>query len=176
MDKSRKREESEDFEALSLRFRAPLVAYFLNRVGDRSEAEDLAQDVFVRLANRPDSLESADAYVFTIAANLLKDRARRRQARQTTAHLSLDAETEPESPNLVEDRHPQRVLIAKEELGEVITALEALGERTRDIFILARLERMRQREIANLFGITVGAVEKHIAKAAAYLGARFQQP
>jgi hypothetical protein len=36
MDTSRKREESKDFEALSLRFRAPLVAYFLNRGGDRS--------------------------------------------------------------------------------------------------------------------------------------------
>jgi RNA polymerase sigma factor (sigma-70 family) len=163
-------------EALSLRFRGPLVAYFLNRVGDRSEAEDLAQDVFVRLANRPDALQSAPAYIFTIASNLLKDRGRKRLAHRFSAHRSLDETLQHSAPGreLIEERNPERVLLAKEKLEEVILALEGLGERTRDIFILVRLERMRQRDIAAMFGITVGAVEKHVIKASAFLGSKFQ--
>src|ERR1700761_2491477 len=100
MDRSQPRPtENAEFEALSLRFRAPLVAYFLNRVGDRHEAEDLAQDVFVRIAGRPQALESPEGYVFTVAANLLKDRNRRRIARRTSAHHSLDTVAQPQIEN-----------------------------------------------------------------------------
>ncbi len=48
-------------------------------------------------------------------------------------------------------------------------ALESLGERTRRIFILRRLEQMKCQEIADLFGISVKAVEHHIARALAHL-------
>jgi hypothetical protein len=68
---------------LARRMRPALVSYFLRRVRDPSEAEDLAHEVFLRLAGtRLDSLRSADAYVFQIAANLLNDRARRNKVRE----------------------------------------------------------------------------------------------
>ena len=69
------------------------------------------------------------------------------------------------SEALVEDREPERVLLSQESLAEVLNALDELGERTRDIFMMYRLERMKHRDIAALYGITVSAVEKHIAKA-----------
>ncbi len=47
--------------------------------------------------------------------------------------------------------------------------LSALPERTRHIFLLYRLEKMRRAEIASLFGISVSGVEKHIARAVARL-------
>ena len=49
-------------------FRGPLVAYFLKRVKSRNEAEDLTQEVFVRLLNHPDKNngQTIDGYVFTI--------------------------------------------------------------------------------------------------------------
>src|SRR3984893_2747394 len=59
-------------------FRGPLVAYFLKRVKNRNEAEDLTQEVFVRLLNHPDKNngQTIEGYVFTIAANLLRDRVK----------------------------------------------------------------------------------------------------
>jgi hypothetical protein len=50
-------------------------------VGSDFTAEELAQDVFVRVANRPRGIASRDAYVFTIVAILLRDRNRRRPFR-----------------------------------------------------------------------------------------------
>ena len=50
--------------------------------------------------------------------------------------------------------------------------MEGLSERTRDIFILARIEHMHQRDIAKLFGISVSAVEKHVMKALSQIGKR----
>jgi len=162
------------------RLRRPLVNFFFRRVLDRTEAEDLTQEAFARLSRHPDMARStgAAAYVFVIAANLLKDRARARAARKTADHRSLG--DLPDSafidPGLVERRDPERVLMGRERLSEIIGALGELGERTRDIFILSRLENLSHREIAAAFGISVSAVEKHIMKAMAYLGARFLAP
>lgn len=161
---------------LDSRFRGPLLAYFRRRVADTSEAEDLTQEVFVRLARQADFPHSnAQAYVFVTAANLLKDRARLRQTHQAGAHASLDDPNAKSLQALAEDRHPERVLAGKDTLREFLEGLAALNERTRDIFILARIEHMSQRDIAKLFGITVSAVEKHIMKALDHLGARLSR-
>lgn len=165
---------------LDSRFRAPLLAYFTRRVQDRSEAEDLTQEVFVRLMRQAQQprREAVQAYVFVTAANLLKDRARLRVTHRTQAHRSLDeiAETSAAAHALVEDRNPERVLTGKDTLREFVSALKELSERTRDIFILSRIEHMHQGDIAKLFGISVSAVEKHVMKALNHLGARLAPP
>lgn len=160
-------------------FRGPLFAYFLKRVNSRSEAEDLTQEVFVRLLNHPDKNngQTIEGYVFTIAANLLRDRAKSAAARYRQTHRvdPLD-EKDAFTTNLVEDRNPERVLVGRQTVQDVLEALAELGERTRDIFILARLENVQHREIAALYGISVSAVEKKMMQAMAHLGARFLEP
>jgi RNA polymerase sigma factor (sigma-70 family) len=161
-------------------FRGPLVGYFMKRVNSRNEAEDLTQEVFIRLLNHPDKNngQTIDGYVFTIAANLLRDRAKSAATAHRTRIQSLDALDEKDafSANLVEDRNPERVLVGKQTIQDVLDALSELGERTRDVFILARLENLQHREIASIYGISVSAVEKMMMKAMAHLGARFLQP
>jgi RNA polymerase sigma-70 factor (ECF subfamily) len=164
---------------LDARFRTPLFNYFFRRVQDRSEAEDLTQETFVRLARHPDKScgQGAQAYVFTIAANLLTDRARSRASRKVKEHRSLGDILEQPGfvRELAEDRDPERVLVARETLKDVMAALGELSERTRHIFILSRLENMQHRDIAALYGISISAVEKHVVKALASLGGRFFQ-
>lgn len=162
---------------LARTFRAPLLAYFSKRVHSRIEAEDLAQEVFVRLLHHPDRHqgETIEAYVFTIAANLLKDRLKSVSATQERLSYNVDqlAEAGYFPAALIEDRDPERVLLGRETVEDVLGALAELGERTRDVFILARLEHLQHREIAELFGISVSSVEKMIMKAMAHIGARF---
>ena len=161
-------------------FRGPLVAYFLKRVKSRNEAEDLTQEVFVRLLNHPDKNngQTIEGYVFTIAANLLRDRAKSvATVHQKNSHsLDLLDEKDASTANLVEDRNPERVLVGRQTIQDVLEALAELGERNRDVFILARLENVQHREIAMLYGISVSAVEKIMMKAMAHLGARFLEP
>jgi len=166
---------------LAARYRRPLMSYFLRRARDRQDAEDLTQEVFLRILRRDEAvpLENAEVYLFRIAANLLRDRARRAGTHRSSAHASLDAAA-PEfsdsgllAPGLVEDRGPERVLLSQESLTEVLRALDELGDRTRDIFMLFRLEKMKHRDIAAIYGMTVSAVEKHIAKAGVHLARRF---
>jgi RNA polymerase sigma factor (sigma-70 family) len=161
-------------------FRGPLLAYFLKRVKSRNEAEDLTQEVFVRLLNHPDrnNGHTLEGYVFTIAGNLLRDRAKSAALAHDRQAQSLDllAEKDAFSANLVEDRNPERVLVGKQTVQDVLDALAELGERTRDVFILARLENVQHREIAAIYGVSVSMVEKMMMKAMAHLGARFLEP
>ena len=162
---------------LDARYRTALMNYFLRRVRDRTEAEDLTQEVFLRIVRRgdPAPLENAEVFLFSIAGNLLRDRGRRQDSRHGADHASLDApgfnfqDAGILSEALVEDRGPERVLLSQESLAEVMRALDELGERTRDIFMMFRLEKMKHRDIAALYGITVSAVEKHIARAGVHL-------
>jgi RNA polymerase sigma-70 factor (ECF subfamily) len=154
------------------RFRIPLLRYFLRRVGVLADAEDLVQEVFVGLLKRApgDRILNSGAFVYAAAGNLLRDRARRLRSRPSAP--PGDAET-AESQGPVEDFTPERVLISKERLSEVLACLDELPPKTRDAFLLFRLERMKQGEIARALGLSVSAVEKHVARAVAHLAQRF---
>lgn len=160
---------------LYARFRRPLLAYFQKRVGDRAEAEDLTQDVFVRLVGAAslDQVTNTDAYVFKIASNLLHDRNRRAMQKGRHEEISLDGAPIDELVNqFVEELGPERVLLGKEALADVLKVLDELGERTRNIFALSRLENMKQRDIAVLYGIAPSTVEKHVMRALMHLALR----
>jgi RNA polymerase sigma factor (sigma-70 family) len=153
---------------LSERYRQPLTAYFRRRVGSANEAEDLSQEVFLRLVRRPDveRIDNPEAFLFRIAVNLLRDRSRRgktRDGRLADATQAADG---------VEDLSPERVFDARQHLEVVLDVLAQLDERTRDAFILHRLEGMKHAQIAELYGVSVSSVEKYIIKALAALAER----
>lgn len=155
-----------DGATLTATLRPALVKFFMRKCRNAAEAEDLAQDVLVRaLAHSAwEGPEQAKGYIFRAAVNRWHDRQRRAATHgvnvewDDAASFALDVE-----------KSPERVLVVREELHRVAAALESLSERTRDVFMLIRVEHMKQAEIAALFGISVSAVEKHYAKALAHL-------
>lgn len=145
---------------LSNRLRPALVAFFQRRLRDPSLAEDLTQDLFCRLASGPQHVvDNPEAYIFRIAANLVNDHYRREIVRNRFQHSEMQSSSEIDQLDAV------RTLEARESVGQVALTLNRLPERTRHIFILYRLEGMPRKSIADLFGISVSAVEKHIATA-----------
>lgn len=154
--------------SLDARFRRRLMAYFLNRVGDRAEAEDLTQQTFLRVlgADRRD-VANPGAFVFRVAANLLHDQRRDRARRGGRQTVSLDDETVVLFPT--DGLTPERILLAREDVAQVLTALGELSETTSDIFMLFRFENLRQREIAERLGMSQAAVEKQVLRATLHL-------
>jgi RNA polymerase sigma-70 factor (ECF subfamily) len=113
------------------------------------------------------SSEQAKAYIFKVAVNRWRDHNRlawRRGAPVEWDDAAIFAQ--------VEETSPERVLSSEQELQVVVHALRELSERTRDVFMLDRLEHLKHGQIAELFGISVSAVEKHVAKAVAHLARR----
>lgn len=158
-------EVSNDRQAFDRRWRPALLAYFMRRVRSHAEAEDLTQEVFARLAGKDAGGDMPiDAYVFQIAANLLRDRARRQQVR--TRYLEEHAAIEGERIDALD---PYRITAGREAHAILLTGLARLPDRTRTIFILYRLENMTLDAIAETIGISKSAVKKHVMKAMATL-------
>ncbi|MBB5712491.1 RNA polymerase sigma factor [Sphingomonas xinjiangensis] len=166
-------EEAERARSLakdSEKLRRSLTRYFERRVQDGSEAEDLVQEVFVRIVQRVSAAEidHFSGYVFQTARSVLSDRQRRRAARHANEHVTFEPEVH-RGEDLDAGRHAE----AKAELRAATKALLDLPERTRTVFVLRRLEGLRHREIAERLGISVSAVEKHMLRAISYLAANF---
>ena len=145
-----------------------LRRYFAKRV-PASEIDDLVQEVFVRMQTHADGspIQHLDRYLFTVAASVLSDQARRRAVRHETEHETLQELHYP-----TEELTPERVLLDREALGMVVAAIADLPARTRDVFVLHRFEEMTCTGIAEQLGMSVSAVEKHIMKALRVLHSR----
>ena len=157
------------FESLHDAFRGSLRRYFARRVRDDSEAEDLVQDVFERLARRDEPVEGerVGGYVFETANSVFTDRLRRRHSRRADVHEPFDEQAHGETA-----ASPEQLMLQRERVEHATEALLELPERTRVIFVLRRLEGMPYLSIASRLEISVSAVEKHMERAVRHLAAR----
>ncbi|HEX6860792.1 MAG TPA: sigma-70 family RNA polymerase sigma factor [Caulobacteraceae bacterium] len=149
----------------SRRYRTALLSFFQRRMPAGADREDLVQEVFLRLARRDDlaGVENIDGYLFQAAANVLTDWRRKQLTHRAGAHDPLSDTLEDVGFTA------ERVLLGKEAVRSMISALGALPERTRAVFVLYHFHGMTHAEIARRLGIAVRTVEDHVARANAHL-------
>ena len=130
----------------------------------QSDAEDLLHSAYLRLEDyRNDHvIENPNAFLVRTAVNIAID-THRHEKLWNFCDDPQDGQQTDEAP--LQDE----VLVARERLNRVNAGLAKLPARTREIFLLHRLEGMKYREIAARYGITQSAVEKHIARAMLFL-------
>jgi RNA polymerase sigma-70 factor (ECF subfamily) len=151
---------------LARRYYAPLATFFRKRTHNAAEVQDLVQQVFLRLAQHRElgDIRNSEGYIFQTAANTLKDHYRHNAVRERFSKQQIPTSNAADS-----DISPERVLLGQETVAQLAGALRQLPERTRDVLMLRCFEGLRHAEIARLQGISVRAVEKHMAKALAHL-------
>lgn len=154
--------------SLAHRYTAALSRYFERRVGGKTEAADLVQDVFLRIAKLRDlsAIDKPDRYIFATAASALRDSGRRATVRQRSGHDAFD-----ELQHGADDLSPERILAGKQAVARFQTALRELPERTRDVFVLRVFDGVKMEMVARSMGISKRAAEKHYAKAMVHLAA-----
>lgn len=137
-----------------------LQRWFRRQMRPGEDARDFVQEAFLRLANAACKVVPGQpaAYLQRIARNLIIDNARRLKATGDVEASSLTSRPEQEDTLLLED-----VMALYEE------ALQQLPERTRVIFLLHRIDDLPYRIIAERMGISIQAVQKHVAKALEHL-------
>lgn len=125
------------------------------------EADDLVQEAYCRIfaAARAAPLSDGRAYFFTVARNLAYETLRRSRVVAMERVSAIEAEE-----CMADDLSPERVVMARQALGTVQTAIESLPKRCREIFVLRRLNGLSQREIALRLGVSENIVEKEVAK------------
>ncbi|WP_129779585.1 RNA polymerase sigma factor [Peristeroidobacter soli] len=159
----------ERLDEIVRRYYAPLLSFFRKRTRNSPEVPDLVQQVFLRLAQRPDAhtVDNPDAYIFQTASNALKDHYRRMSVRER--HIEAIDGADQATEQVPSELSPERVALGREAIARLSSALRELPERTRDVFILRCVEGLKHAEVAGLLGVSVRAVEKHSAKALAHL-------
>jgi RNA polymerase sigma-70 factor (ECF subfamily) len=160
------------FEELVQRYQHRLVAVMNHLVGNTEEAEDLAQEVFLRIYRarkkyRPQSKFST--WLFTIANNLALNSLRARQRKPVVPLNTSDSGPLGPRPaeQLVSDRGSGPVKrVERQELAALIReALNGLNERQRMAVILNKFEDMNYAEIAEVMGLTTKAVKSLLSRA-----------
>ena len=139
-----------------------LFGYFYRVTGRRAEAEDLLQDLFVRLVGMLGQYQHDgrfEPWLFRIATNLVRDRIRRlRAARELGRPTSLDGQNDDCGVVAVQPADPRPLdrLETAEELDRLGRAIQALPEPERVVVLLRHFSQMPFREIADLMGTPLG--------------------
>jgi RNA polymerase sigma factor (sigma-70 family) len=159
-----------DSAGLVSEMRPALVKYFKRKTGNPVEAEDLAQDVLLRALTHSNwkTQDQAKGYIFRTAVNRWRDSLRRQRIRGAVIPWD-EASPHHADDNAWSVNLPERVLIARQELNAVARALEGMNVRTRTVLMLIKLKDMRTATVAEMLGISVSAVDKHLAKGIAQL-------
>lgn len=159
------------FVALVRKHKTSIYNFILRLVRSSSAAEDLSQDVFVKVVQSAADFKHESKFstwVYSIARNLCIDHLRKMSLRQ---HPSLDqAKTDaPDGPTLLDrtpDRHPsasvERAVIGAE-LGQRITrCIEALPQEQREVFLLREVAQLPFKDIAGITGVPENTVKSRM--------------
>lgn len=155
------RGEEAALRALFARHEAPLHAYLARLCGDAAEAEDLAQESWLRIVRAAPAFDSSrrfKAWAYGIATNVARDRFRRVRARGGP-HAQLET-------GVVDPAVPETRSIARVDLRG---RLAELPERLRQALVLRYYDGMSEPEIAEALGIARGTVKSRLHAAVAAL-------
>ncbi|MBL0726136.1 RNA polymerase sigma factor [Piscinibacter sp. HJYY11] len=130
----------------------------MRRGRSEQDAEDLVQEAWVRLACYEQEVIEPEAFLMRAALNLSLDA--HRVARNRGEQLVVDEVVLIDGSPGTED-----IVLARERMVRLSECLGQLPPRTREIFLAHRVDGLRYQDIARHHGVSVSAVEKHIAKA-----------
>jgi RNA polymerase sigma-70 factor (ECF subfamily) len=163
-----RRGDAESFEALLARHRAPLIGFFVRMVRDRALAEDLAQEVFLRVYKarerwKPDAKFST--WLYRIATNLALNAIRDAKGK-VSRPAPGDGEGEDEAARLP-DPQPgaeERIMLSDRE-RIIREAVESLPANQRAAVILHKYQDVDYRQIAKILGVTQSALKSLLFRA-----------
>lgn len=145
-----------DYDALFHRLYPSLFRYLNRLVGDPDAADDIAQESFVRLLRQQIPEDEVRPWLFTVAMNLVRDRARKTERRQ---RLLVQAPRLVHADMPADDRVEQA-----ERVAEIRAVLARIPERDRTL-LLMREEGFKYEEIARVVGVAPASVGTLIARA-----------
>ncbi len=155
------------FRTLFKRYYLPLVQYARRYIRDRQTAEDIVSDVYLKIWEKRNELnihDSIKAYMYKMTRNYSLNYLKRNKLESTeTWQLKLSA---------------QHVTFADEQLHldemekHIEKAINALPDRTREVFTMHRYDNLKYSEIAEVLNIKEGTVETHMVRALKFLRKR----
>ena len=164
-----------DAEALGLlmeRHKAAVYGYLLSLTGRPDAADDLFQEVFLKLVKNPSAYgerEKLKAWLFTVARNAAMDHFRRQGSR---GEVSLEGDGERPGPadySASPEPGPEEAALNKALGKKLDDALALLSAEQREVFFLRHYSGLSFKEIAEMLSVPIGTVLARMSRAAALL-------
>jgi len=136
-----------------------LVRFLLRKWVNAKDAEDIRHDIYVKIleAAERERPSHPKAFLFSVAKNLLIDRARRDRI------VAIDLLEDLDALNvMIDEVSPERRASGREQLQRLSALFDRLPERRRQVVWMRRIEGLPQKEIASRLQIAEATVEKHL--------------
>ena len=157
------------FESLVLRHQRPLVNHLFRLTGQREEAHDLAQDVFIKVFQSLNSFDPRyrfSTWIYRIASNCAIDHLRRRTPRTCPLSSSTDGEDrQPDEAGAAPGPDPHSVLRLRELEARLEVAIAVLPPEYRQLILLRHRQHCSYEEIARIARLPMGTVKNRIFRA-----------
>jgi RNA polymerase sigma-70 factor (ECF subfamily) len=166
--------DERSFELLLQRYRTPLVNFLYRMVRAREEAEDLAQEVFLRVYRaRKDYVPSAKftTWLFRIATNLalnsVRDNRHQRMEVSLDAPVTVDAEDGDEKPLDIAEKNPniEQYLVEEARKKMIRHAIDKLPEKQRAAVLLHKYQELDYGDIAKILECSESALKSLLFRA-----------
>ncbi|HEY2459762.1 MAG TPA: sigma-70 family RNA polymerase sigma factor [Candidatus Acidoferrum sp.] len=166
--------DEQSFALLLQRYRSPLVNFLYRMIRNREQAEDLAQEVFLRVYRaRKDYVPSAKftTWLFRIATNLalnsVRDTRHQRMEISLDAPVTVDAEDGDERPLDVADKHPdiEQHLVQEVQNKMIRHAIDKLPEKQRAAVLLHKYQELDYGEIGKILECSESALKSLLFRA-----------
>ncbi len=162
--------DNEAFEILVNRHQASVLNLIYRFIGDRTQAKDLAQEVFIRVWKSAKTYKREakfTTWLYRITANLCFNELKSSRRKKWFQFLRLgDQHEETIEDTLVDDSpSPEDLLLEKERSRQISDALQGLPDNQRMALILKRYDDLSYQEIAQILDCSVSAVESLLVRA-----------
>lgn len=143
------------FEKLFHKYAKDLRRFLFFKTKDIDLAEDILQDAFIKLWDNCATVnyDKSKSFLFTVANNLFLN---------IKKHEKVVVQHQKTTTKLSNQESPEFIMLEKEFLAKIEKAISDLPEKQKEVFLLSRIEKKKYREIAEILGISVKAVEKRM--------------
>ena len=164
--------DAQAFEILVKRHQRRILNLIYRSIGDREQAEDVAQEVFLRVWRAAEKYEPKSKFTtwaYRIAVNLCLDSLKASHRMHPFVHLYTDAEHQNENDKVLNRcdsaPSPEELLIDTEESGRIFSALQDLPNSQRLAVVLTKFDELSYAEVSRVLGCSVAAVESLLVRA-----------
>ncbi|WP_255364074.1 RNA polymerase sigma-70 factor [Arachidicoccus ginsenosidimutans] len=148
----------EAFGNLYRYYYAKMVNHAYSKINDAAAAEDIVQDIFLKLFLNKSEIKNVKRYLFVALRNRIYDFWR-------TELLHNKHTVIIRNGLAISSEHTWNDIVSKEMKEELDKHIQALPPQCREVFVLRREEQLSNKEIAEKLGISVNTVEQHMRKA-----------
>ena len=155
--------DEQAFTQLFYAYKDKLFSFVYNLTVSQSKAEDILQDVFLKIWQRKEQMaavENLNAYLFRMCKNTAIDHLRR-LSEQT---LSLSALLMADTPTPASGS-PEELLFRKEMRQRLKTAVDQLPQQQKTVFLLIKEKGMKHEEVAHTLNLSLSTIQNHLFRA-----------